>query len=92
MPPSIHVSAVRAGSGWTCSVSVEAAGEWAFNYTVHVTESDVERLGKGSAVEDLVERSFAFLLDREPPSSILREFQLTEIERYFPEYPRLITT
>lgn len=34
----------------------------------------------------LVERSFAFLLEREPASSILGRFGLEVIERYFPEY------
>lgn len=72
-------------------MNVDDASGQAFAYTVHVDASDVERYGRGSTVEDLVERSFTFLLEREPPSSILREFQLTDIERYFPEYPRVIT-
>lgn len=36
--------------------------------------------------ERLVEESFAFLLEREPATSILEEFPLTTISRYFPEY------
>ena len=39
-----------------------------------------------AAVEDLVRRSFEFLLEREPPSSILPRFDLSVIERYFPDY------
>ena len=35
---------------------------------------------------ELVRSSFHFLLEREPPSSILRTFSLDVIERYFPEY------
>jgi hypothetical protein len=38
-------------------------------------------------LETLVERSFEFLLEREPASSILSSFTLAEIGRYFPEYP-----
>lgn len=38
----------------------------------------------------LVEESFAFLLEREPASSIMGEFPLTEITRHFPEYPEEI--
>ena len=38
-------------------------------------------------LEHLVRESFRFLLEREPASSILREFSLDEISRYFPEYP-----
>ena len=36
--------------------------------------------------EDLVRASFLFLLDREPATSILAEFSLELISRYFPEY------
>ena len=28
--------------------------------------------------------------EREPATSILREFRITDIERYFPEYPTVI--
>ena len=39
---------------------------------------------------DLVERSFAFLLEREPRESILRSFDLSVIGRYFPDWERAI--
>jgi len=39
----------------------------------------------------MVEISFEFLLEREPPSSILRTFDLDVIGRYFPEYPHELT-
>jgi len=42
--------------------------------------------------ERLVEKSFEFLLDREPNTSILRAFDLPTIQRYFPEYERTIRT
>ena len=37
-------------------------------------------------LERVVRASFEFLLEREPPSSILPEFSLDVIGRYFPEY------
>lgn len=37
--------------------------------------------------ERLVRESVAFLLEREPVTAILAEFDLTVITRYFPEYP-----
>jgi hypothetical protein len=40
--------------------------------------------------EQLVERSFEFLLEREPNTSILRSFELPVIQRYFPEYEKTI--
>ena len=82
---AIDIRAVRAGDGWTCEVTVEAQGE-AGHHTVDVTAADLERWGGGGPVEDLVRRSFEFLLEREPPGSILRRFDLSVIPRYFPEY------
>lgn len=37
-------------------------------------------------LERVVRESFEFLLEREPASSIMREFSLDVIPRYFPEY------
>lgn len=37
-------------------------------------------------VKELVRRSFEFLLKNEPKESILRQFNLREIENYFPNY------
>ncbi len=40
--------------------------------------------------ETLVAKSFDFLLDREPNTSILSTFDLSVISRYFPEYEQTI--
>ncbi len=57
------------------------------SHEVSVPDSLVDDLGL-SEVDDetLVKESFEFLLEREPPTSILREFPLTAISEYFPEY------
>ena len=47
--------------------------------------------GKVTA-EKLVEKSFEFLLEREPNTSILGAFDLPKIQRYFPEYEQTIRT
>ncbi|HVN12820.1 MAG TPA: hypothetical protein VMT69_12060 [Kineosporiaceae bacterium] len=39
------------------------------------------------APDELVRASFEFLLEREPATSILREFSLDVISTYFPGYP-----
>jgi hypothetical protein len=39
---------------------------------------------------ELLKKSFEFLLQREPNTSILRSFDLSIISRYFPEYEREI--
>jgi hypothetical protein len=51
-----------------------------------------ERLGEAlelreEDLERVVRESFRFLLEREPATSILRQFSLSDISRYFPEYP-----
>jgi hypothetical protein len=42
------------------------------------------------SAEELVEKSFEFLLKRESNTSILRTFELPVIGRYFPEYETTI--
>jgi hypothetical protein len=57
----------------------------------HVTMSRAtcERLAAGRHTgEQCVEAAFRFLLDREPRESILRDFDVTVIARYFPEFER----
>jgi len=57
------------------------------DHVVTVTPSDLQRYGAGATAEGLVEASFRFLLEREPKESILRTFEISVIEGYFPEYP-----
>ncbi|MBD0348413.1 MAG: hypothetical protein ICV59_04610 [Thermoleophilia bacterium] len=50
-----------------------------------------QRLGdelnvRDDELERIVRESFRFLLEREAAASILAEFSLDEISRYFPEY------
>lgn len=42
------------------------------------------------APTDIVRASFEFLLERESVDDILKEFDLSVIETYFPEYPTVI--
>jgi hypothetical protein len=58
------------------------------HHRVHVPEHFLADLGLTDAQEaKLVRASLDYLLQREPPSSILPEFTLEDIGRYFPEYP-----
>jgi hypothetical protein len=61
-------------------------------HEVMAQEDDVRRYAGSASVsaERLLEASFQFLLEREPKESILRQFDLPVIEKYFPEYPREI--
>jgi hypothetical protein len=83
------VITVTRASDTVYRVTVEEGG----TSTVHdvtVSADDVPRYAPGAAPERLVEASFEFLLEREPKESIMRRFALPVIERYFPEYGRVI--
>lgn len=56
------------------------------SHEVSLEREDHERLAPGAEPEELVQASFAFLLDREPKESILTSFELPVISRYFDEY------
>ena len=88
----IGVTTTPTTNGWTCNVGIEDKGRAVSEHTVTVTKADKERYAPHATVEDLVTRSFEFLLEREPPTSILRTFALPDIERYFPDYPASIRT
>jgi hypothetical protein len=56
-------------------------------HDVHVADDYVSRLDVTDVDRvELVRESFEFLLEREPKESIMRSFELSVIERYFPEY------
>ncbi len=60
-------------------------------HTVSVSSAELSRLaGSAGDADRLVDASFRFLLSREPKESILRSFAISDIERYFPDYPRAI--
>jgi len=90
----VEVGCRQDGDAWSCDVQVEHTGERTW-HAVWVTKADLERWGRGAEVadvEDLVRQSFGFLLEREPPSSILPRFDLSVIPRYFPDYDQQFKT
>jgi hypothetical protein len=63
-------------------------GQRATTHEVTVPERLGERLElREDDLERVVRESFRFLLEREPATSILRQFSLSDISRYFPDYP-----
>jgi hypothetical protein len=83
----IAVSVRASGENHVAEVTV--SGRETTTHRVRVSRAERERY-ESEDVADLVRRSFEFLLAREPNTSILREFDLSTIERYFPEYAREI--
>ena len=73
----------------TAEVDVDEDGE-VTHHLVHVQPAELRRWGGGRGPEALVRRSFEFLLQRESKESILMEFDLSVIPRYFPDYDQAI--
>ena len=86
---SLPVITVTRGAAHTYRVTVEEGDETTV-HDVTVSPEDVQRYAPGSTAERLVQASFEFLLARESKESILRRFELPLIERYFPEFGRII--
>ncbi len=82
---------VQAQGDDTYRVTVSAASET--THTVTCPPDYHRKLaGDRATVEELIEQSFAFLLERESNTMILSRFDLPVIGRYFPEYESTIVT
>jgi hypothetical protein len=86
----IDVTCTATAGGHRCEVDVVDGGSTT-HHTVEVSGAELDRWGRGRPAEELVRDSFRFLLEREPKESILREFKLSVITRYFPDYETAIT-
>jgi hypothetical protein len=85
MAASVEVRVRADGDSWSAEVWVhDPRGR--SRHLVWVSQEELLRYGRGRSVDKLIRASFEFLLQREPPSSILADFELSTIERYFPEF------
>ncbi len=86
MEPVSIIDLAETSTGWECKVEVGSGGD-VTRHTVTLERGYWQRLTGGKTEpRHLVEKSFQFLLEREPKTSILRSFDLSVISRYFPEY------
>jgi hypothetical protein len=88
MEPMPHVEVRRSGSS-SFRVTVEE-GKGRTEHEVLAGPGAVRRHGGAVPPEELLQASVAFLLEREPKESILPRFELSEIERHFPDHPAKI--
>ena len=91
---AVDVTCEPAGDGWRCRVSV-ADDRGASTHDVGVPRTGphadaMPPVPTTADVEGLVRETFAFLLEREPRTSILARFELPVVARYFPDYPDAI--
>lgn len=70
---------------------VTVVGQTTTTHHVTVKPAYASQLTQGKvSTENLVKQSFEFLLQRESNTSILRNFDLSVIAHYFPEYEQRI--
>lgn len=84
----IDVRCAPIASGWRCAVTIDDGGGTT-THDVTVATDDADRLAAATDapdVERLVYETTDFLLEREPKESILRSFDLSVVNGYFPEY------
>jgi len=87
MPAKIEVSKVSESEFEVRVIE----GKSKTSHRVTLKTADYERIAGGRVdPAELVRRSFEFLLENEPKESILARFDLTVIERYFPNFEREI--
>ena len=89
MSTRVEVSCRSADDGWVCTaIVIDSSSE--SRHEVTVSSAERTRLAPEVTAQQLVEESFHFLLEREPKEAILRQFAISEIERYFPDYKAII--
>lgn len=90
MSRPVDVTCRLTPDGFACDVVV-GTDAGATRHAVTVSQAVLSDLAPGHYdPEELVRASFDFLLEREPREAILRRFELSIIERYFPGYAATI--
>jgi hypothetical protein len=88
----IDVSRVRDGSGDPPAFEVTVTDDRSSTTFVARIDPDAATLAERfPTLEAFVEACFRFLLEREPKESILAEFDISMIGRYFPGWERVLT-
>jgi hypothetical protein len=80
---SIHITADRASDTYVVAVK----GRKTTQHRVTVRPVYLRELGiEAFPIPRVLHEAFAFLLERESNTSVLAQFDLSDIERYFPEF------
>jgi len=79
---------------WRYEVKITETDESGSRTTHQVTMDEdyyMDLTERGRIIpEEFIKKSFEFLLDRESKDSILRQFDIAQINDYFPEYEKEI--
>ena len=84
---SINIKKLKeSDNGWIFIVSL-VNDEETHVFTVELEKEYCKNtFGDDTSPEDAVKKSFLFLLDKEPVVNIMREFNISIIETFFPDY------
>lgn len=83
--PDILVKTRKKAPHFAFDVTVKESDSTS-THEVTMKTSFYSSLGTNTTPEEVVEKSFEFLLEREPKESILDRFDIEIIASYFPEY------
>lgn len=88
----IHISeSTKTPNGWQFQVTLGTDSDTT-SHTVTLNQKYWEKLTSAKMTPaELINKSFLFLLKREPKESILSSFDLSLINTYFPEYEQIIS-
>lgn len=81
----IKIKTVPTNLGWHFSVTLNDPAGPSF-YKVSMDKDFLMRIGADYHPEKVVEKSFEFLLEKEPKERILAEFDIAEVSNYFPDF------
>ena len=85
MNMDIQIKTIPTNLGWHFTVTInEPTGPSFFKVTMD--KDFLTSIGADFHPEKVVEKSFEFLLEKEPKEKILQEFDITEISHYYPEF------
>jgi hypothetical protein len=82
----IRIDTKAQNDGWQFQVEI-IEGKSRTSHRVTMSKATYEKLTGGKVSPEIcVQKSFEFLLEREPKESILRQFDITVIAHYFPDF------
>ena len=81
----IKVKTRATNLGWHFDVTLNESTNPSF-YKVSMDKDFLTRIGADFHPEKVVEKSFEFLLEKEPKERILQEFDIVMISHYYPEF------
>jgi len=89
----IEITTETEGSNhWTYEVKVYDNGRrHAYDVTLSWPDYDLWSRGR-VAPQEVVQKAFEFLLEREPADSIMAKFDCSVIRRYFPDVDKVLPT